>query len=340
MTSACQSNRTWGRGKARLLAPENRLMDLILKKKGVVMQKPSYRSHALRRIQSATHLEKRSKPIEVLQIVVGVAVSASTAIIGWQALMLSSQGAENTKQLAQIEQGLSESRFDFDRTRDVYDRMEKYLDSPVQSAPRGRVLVALINRIPDRSVRAELLAVVVENAKPATIAAAAAKKLQASRDEASGTARDYRSPSSADIGKPAPMPTPSPVPKISDTSIPVAKRSSFSGELRLQSSPDGNSFIVLESYGFTDSKSVHWEVPKGALVDGASIPRSLWSIVGSPFDGRYAAASTLHDYFSTSRTRTKADTDRMFYEALLASGVPNQTASIMYYGTRMGGPSW
>ena len=37
-------------------------------------------------------------------------------------------------------------------------------------------------------------------------------------------------------------------------------------------------------------------VPKGFLIDGASIPRTLWRLMGSPFMPEFSAAATVHDY--------------------------------------------
>ena len=119
--------------------------------------------------------------LQVLQIVFGVIVSVATAVISWQTYRLSEETQQAAARLKEIEQQLAESRFSFERTREVYDRTEKYLTAKKQDEPRGRVLVALINSMPDSSLRTDLLAVVTEKAQLSTIAARAARATTASK---------------------------------------------------------------------------------------------------------------------------------------------------------------
>ena len=46
-------------------------------------------------------------------------------------------------------------------------------------------------------------------------------------------------------------------------------RSHFIGELATKWLDDGRKMVVLEPYGFVDSKGSLWEVPPGAEVNGA-----------------------------------------------------------------------
>ncbi len=39
---------------------------------------------------------------------------------------------------------------------------------------------------------------------------------------------------------------------------------------------------MLADFSFTDPDGVVWLTPKEYVVDGASIPRALWTLVGSP----------------------------------------------------------
>ncbi len=43
---------------------------------------------------------------------------------------------------------------------------------------------------------------------------------------------------------------------------------------------------------------------QGAIVDGASIPRMFWSIIGGLFDEGYRDASIIHDWYCDKRLRT------------------------------------
>ena len=50
--------------------------------------------------------------------------------------------------------------------------------------------------------------------------------------------------------------------------------------------------ILLEDVSFT-SKGKIWTAPAGSVIDGASIPRFFWRVIGSPFIGYYRRASVV-----------------------------------------------
>ena len=89
-------------------------------------------------------------------------------------------------------------------------------------------------------------------------------------------------------------------------------------------------FVLLEAFEYRDPRGRLWLVPKGAKVDGASIPRYLW-VVGSPWVGGYRRASVIHDYFFDRPDVGSDDVHRVFYEAMLAGGVNAIQARLMYY---------
>lgn len=91
---------------------------------------------------------------------------------------------------------------------------------------------------------------------------------------------------------------------------------------------------------FIDDAETRWSVPAEAVVDGASIPRAFWSIVGGPLDGDYRDASIIHDWYCDRRTSTWQATHRVFFDAMLTSGVGPTKAKIMYYAVLWGGPRW
>lgn len=98
---------------------------------------------------------------------------------------------------------------------------------------------------------------------------------------------------------------------------------------------------VIEDFTFTQaSDGSVWEAPSGSLVDGASIPRVLWTLVGSPFTGDYVYASIVHDVACDTRTRLWRDTHYMFYQACLAGGTRPGRAKLMYLAVRNFGPRW
>lgn len=102
---------------------------------------------------------------------------------------------------------------------------------------------------------------------------------------------------------------------------------------------------LLEKFAYVDPTGKRWEARKGYVVDGASIPRIFWTLVGSPYVGRYRRASVVHDYYCSMKTEPWRDVHRMFYNACLAGGVSKGKAAEMYtavYAAALlpGGPKW
>ncbi len=245
-------------------------------------------------------------PIGNFQIIVGVIVSVATVLISWQTYRLSRNTEENNVHLKAIEQQLAENRFGFERFRDVYDRTEKYLSSANQNQSRGKVLVVLIKNLPDSLLRSDLLSVLSDDAQSNLVAAKAADtKVGAQPPKASST--------------PAP---------------------GFTGDTSLRFDSDKYQVTTNGEFVFTDSKGITWPVPKGYVSTGASIPRSFWSVVGSPLSSDYAVPVVLHDYHAELKQRSWQEVNRMFYEALLRSGVDEHTAKLFYYATYRFGPRW
>lgn len=103
---------------------------------------------------------------------------------------------------------------------------------------------------------------------------------------------------------------------------------------------DDRQMVLMESFFYRDSGGEVWHVPENAEVDGASIPRALWSLVGSPFVGRYRQASVVHDYHCRQKAKPAADVHRMFYEACLTAGVHPIKARLMHKAVSWFGPCW
>jgi hypothetical protein len=114
----------------------------------------------------------------------------------------------------------------------------------------------------------------------------------------------------------------------------------FSGEPITKWNPDGRTMTLLTELRYTDPRGEVWLAPAGSLVDGASIPRYLWSIMGGPFEGKYRNASVLHDVAYGARKRPWQDCDRMFYNAMRCSGVSAVEAKTMYYALYKFGDHW
>ena len=97
---------------------------------------------------------------------------------------------------------------------------------------------------------------------------------------------------------------------------------------------------LVEEFEYIDPQGNSWRVPEGSVVDGASIPKVFWQIIGSPFIGNYREASVVHDYFCKKKSRPWKEVHRMFYHASLANGVPKIKAQLMYAAVYAGGPRW
>ena len=83
-------------------------------------------------------------------------------------------------------------------------------------------------------------------------------------------------------------------------------------------------------------------VKAGFKWNGASIPRVLWSTVGSPFQPKFMAPSMVHDYLYSIGDKSglnRRQADKLFKKLLLANGVEESLAETMYSAVRVGGAS-
>ena len=133
----------------------------------------------------------------------------------------------------------------------------------------------------------------------------------------------------------------------------MSKHGEFSGEpdtrwLTEPTEPDRRMYLLKE-FGFTDPKGKDWRVPAGYdQMNGASIPRALWTLVGSPYTGDYRRASIVHDRACDDARGDKGKrraADRMFYHACREGGCSVRQAIILYVGVRIGAalphvPAW
>ena len=98
---------------------------------------------------------------------------------------------------------------------------------------------------------------------------------------------------------------------------------------------------------------VEYEIPKGFIYDGASIPWFLWSIIRVTPDGLHRAATILHDalYIAKGKvavlylrrneelniTLSRKEVDQIFLQQMLFLGMPEKKAKLMYRGVRIFG---
>jgi Protein of unknown function (DUF1353) len=111
---------------------------------------------------------------------------------------------------------------------------------------------------------------------------------------------------------------------------------------------DDRKMSVLRDFSFKDPAAKVWRAPAGSVIDGASIPRALWTIVGSPYTGDYRRASIVHDVAcdqAGSDEKKRRAADRMFFHACRAGGCSIWQSIVLYLGVRIGAaapkvPAW
>lgn len=108
---------------------------------------------------------------------------------------------------------------------------------------------------------------------------------------------------------------------------------------------NGDRLMVLkEPFYFIDDDNKKWLVPTNAEINGATIPKFLWSVVGPPYVGPYRRASVVHDYFVGEGNNPdvtyveRRAADKMFYQACRTGGCSILQASKLYVGVSIG--SW
>ncbi len=114
----------------------------------------------------------------------------------------------------------------------------------------------------------------------------------------------------------------------------------FSGPVETRWESDGVTMVLLNELRYTDPYGQVWVAPAGSRVDGASIPRAFWSIIGGPFEGKYRNASVLHDVAYEEQKVPPEEADLMFYNAMRCAGVGATTAKTMYYVLLRHGRHW
>jgi Protein of unknown function (DUF1353) len=113
----------------------------------------------------------------------------------------------------------------------------------------------------------------------------------------------------------------------------------FKGDIVAKFLPDGRNMQLENAFSFVDPSGKTWDVPAGAITDGASIPRVLW-VAYPPFTGKYRIAAVVHDHYCQSKNESWKATHAVFYDALRAAGVDDATAKTMWAAVYHFGPRW
>ncbi len=114
----------------------------------------------------------------------------------------------------------------------------------------------------------------------------------------------------------------------------------FKGTVRAEWLDDGRNMRLLDDFQYIDPLSEKWVAPKGAVINGASIPRVFWSFIGGPFEGKYRNASVVHDVACQERKHSWRKVHQMFYGAVRLGGVGEVSGKTMYGAVYHFGPRW
>ena len=114
----------------------------------------------------------------------------------------------------------------------------------------------------------------------------------------------------------------------------------FVGDVVAKWEADGRDMTLVEPFAYVDPRDTRWDAPAGSVVNGASIPRAFWSLIGGPFEGRFRNASVVHDVACVNRDRPWQEVHRMFHDACRCGGVGAAKAATMYYAVYQFGPRW
>jgi len=117
-------------------------------------------------------------------------------------------------------------------------------------------------------------------------------------------------------------------------------KSEFSGPVRSIWMSDGRTMLITKTLVFTDAAGKAWTAPVDSIVDGASIPRIAWRMIGSPLCGRYRRASVIHDVYCATKNEPWQAVHRVFAEMMAADGVPAVKRFLMAKAVWFFGPRW
>lgn len=97
---------------------------------------------------------------------------------------------------------------------------------------------------------------------------------------------------------------------------------------------------LVYDFGYIDPNGVGWQAKAGLETDGASIPGWAQPIIGGAWDKEFIRAAVIHDWYCDRTVRTRSQTHRMFYNALIESKVDGLKALAMYYAVVVGSHMW
>ncbi|MDR4306644.1 DUF1353 domain-containing protein [Chelatococcus sambhunathii] len=117
----------------------------------------------------------------------------------------------------------------------------------------------------------------------------------------------------------------------------------FKGHLSLGPNPKdetGATKVLLSDFGYIDPNGLGWEASKGDITDGASIPKIFHPLIGDNWTFEYLKAAIIHDHYCVREARSWRQTNRVFFDILIESGVDRIRSAAMYYAVLVGSHKW
>ena len=100
----------------------------------------------------------------------------------------------------------------------------------------------------------------------------------------------------------------------------------------------GSDYELAQEFSFRAKVDLVWDVvvhvKPGFRTDGASIPRWLWRVFGSPYDPDIFPAAIAHDALYRGEIVERKDADAAFLRMMEESGVPEKKRRLVWRGVR------
>ena len=98
-------------------------------------------------------------------------------------------------------------------------------------------------------------------------------------------------------------------------------------------------YILNSNIRAETNKYTHYQIQvlPGLWTDGASIPKILWSFIGSPLTGRYVRAAIVHDALYSAQLIKRQYCDLVLLELMEQDKVVKWKRLTMYYAVRLFG---
>ena len=113
----------------------------------------------------------------------------------------------------------------------------------------------------------------------------------------------------------------------------------FIGKINLQEY-DNSRWSLLSDFSYENNKYI---ITCGTnfITDGASIPKVMWSIIGSPMERDLLKPAIIHDGLYTIMSLDRHECDDLLKEMLLFNKVPEEKIFAIYEAVHLfGGTHW